>query len=292
MSVEEVVMWEAVASALIIHIGKTAIDKFWNNKDPLKSSVVNNTGIISYAGKDSQGRTVIPKNVTGLQYQQTGTLFGKLYLPDTIQDALVGDEIALVLVIGEDNDQVFLFGADIINGYMIDLPFGLYSVFVFILDPTAVDLFDAEIYAVGFPNAENVNLTGVDFIDVENYNDIWSLVDMSPVRIVNSQPCFLDFILFDTDVETELPRSFSEIFAQESDVFGYYCPRCSTHVTSIICSCGAAIDNLTCPACGVQSPVSDVCPNCFTDIISLRCYRCHQEIDTLICPGCSYRIPV
>ena len=285
-------MWEAVASALIIHIGKTAIDKFWTNKDPLKSPIVNQTGLVSYAGKDSQGRTVIPKNVTGLPYKQSGTLFGNLYLPDTIQEILVGNEIALVLVVGENNDQVFLFEADIDNGYKIDLPFGLYSVFVFILDPTASDIFDAEIYAVGLPNAEDVNLTGIGSIDVENYEDIWSLVDMSPVRITSSQPSFLDFILFDTAVEKELPRSFSEIFAQESEVFGYYCPRCNTHVTSITCTCGAIIDSLTCPACGVQSPVSDICPNCFTDIISLQCYRCHREIDTLICPSCRNRFPV
>jgi len=285
-------MWEAVAIALISHIGKVAIDKFWTNKDPLKSTVVNNAGIISYSGKDPQGRTVISKNITGIQYQQSGTLFGKLYLPDTLQNTLVGDEVALVLVIGEDNDQVLLFEADMYNGYVIDLPFGLYSVFTFVLDPTAVDLFSAEIYGVGLPNAEHIDLTGIDFIDVDNYDDILDLVDLSPVRIFSTQPCFLDFIVFDTDVETDLPRTFSEIFAQESEVFGYYCPRCNTHVTYIICSCGAEIDRFTCPACGVQSPVSDICPNCYTDIKSLRCYRCRNEIDTLICPSCSYHFSV
>lgn len=287
-------MWEAVVSGLIIHIGKTAIDKFWTNKDSPKSPIVNQSGIISYAAKDTKGRTVIPKPATEAGTQQYGTLFGNLYLPETLQNELVGDEIALVLVVGEgrNNDQTMLFEADINNGYVIDLPFGLYSIFVFLLDPSAQDLLRAQIYAVGFPNAENVNLTGIGFIDVEKYDDIWTLVDLSPVRMMSRQPSFLDFILFDTAVETNLPVTFAEMLAQQSDVFGYYCPYCDHHVTSLTCVCGAIIDNFVCPACGVQSPVSDVCPNCYTDIVSLRCNRCYRELDTIACPNCRNLFPV
>jgi hypothetical protein len=288
---KEAMMWEAVASALIIHIGKTAIDKFWTNKDSSSAPVVNQNGIVSYSRKDIEGRTVIPKDLTGPR-QQTGTLFGTFYYPASLQQDLVGDEVALVLVIGEDNEHVLLFEADINSGYKIDLPYGLYSVFVFVLDPSAPDLFEAEIYAVGFPNAENIDLSGIETIDVDRYDDIWSLVDTKPVRMMSSGPFYLDFILFDTEVEADLPLSFAELFEDQKEIFGYYCPRCSTHVTSISCTCGNIIEELSCGSCGAISPVSDICPNCYADITSLQCPRCRRTINSLVCPTCRTLIPV
>lgn len=284
-------MWEAVASALIIHIGKTAIDKFWVSKNSSSAPVVSQNGIVSYGTKDMQGRTVISKDLTGPR-QQVGTLFGNFYFLESLQEDLVGDEVALVLVIGEDNQQVLLFEADIDRGYKIDLPYGLYSVFIFILDPTAQDLINAEIYGVGFPTAENVDLSGLKTISLKKYEDFYNLVDTTPVRIMNANPCYLDFILFDTQVELDLPLSFAELFEDQQDIFGYYCPRCNTHVTSISCTCGNVIDELRCGSCGAISPVSDICPNCYADITSLQCPRCRRTITSLVCPTCWTSIPV
>lgn len=284
-------MWEAVASALIIHIGKSAIDKLWVTKNSSSSPVVSQNGIVSYGSKNMEGRTVISKSLTGPR-QQTGTLFGNFYYLASLQRDLVGDEVALVLVIGEDNDQVFFFEADLNRGYQIDLPYGLYSVFIFVLDPTAADLFDAEIYGVGFPTAENVDLSGLKTISVKKYEDFYNLVDTMPVRIMSSNASYLDFIMFDTQVELDLPLSFAELFEDQKAIFGYYCPRCNTHVTSITCTCGNIIDDLRCSACGTVSPVSDICPNCYTDITSLQCPRCRRAITSLVCPTCYTSIPV
>ena len=285
-------MWEAVASALLIHIGKTAIDKFWSNRHSSKSLVVNQTGNVTRSTRDEAGRTVIRKDLTGLRSQKSESLFGNLYLPSTVQGQIVGDEIGLVLVFGEENEQVLLFEADINHGYEIDLPFGSYSIFVFIIDPEEPDLFDAEIYAVGFPTAQDVDLSGIQTISLDEYEDIWDLVDISPVRIKKGGPFYLDFILFDTDVELDLPKSFSEIFQEEEQELGYICSHCETHVTSIICSCGASIDDIACNSCGSQFPLCDICPNCYTDIESIVCYQCQRIISALNCPGCGNLLPI
>jgi len=281
-----------IASALIIHIGKTAVDKFWSRKDSPRPAVVNQSGSVAYMNKTADGRTVVPKAISDVRYRPTGTIFGNLYFADTLQESLIGDEIVLVLVIGEDNDQFFLFEADLEHGYQIDLPLGLYSFFVFVLDPTAVDLFDAEIFGMGFPNAYDIDLSGIHTVTLQDYEDIWSMIDTAPVRIASFDPSYLDFIVLNTAEEVDLPRSFSELFQDQNEVFGYTCSRCGTHLTYIICRCGAEIDELACDACGVTSPVSDICPNCFTDITNIRCYRCARLITDLSCPSCGNLIPV
>ena len=279
-------MWEAVAIALITHIGKKAIDEFWSFRDSSKSPVVNQTGLISYASQDASGRTVVQKDYAGVKRQQSGTLFGNFYLPESIQDLIEGDEIVLVLVVGADNEQTYLFEADITHGYEIDLPFGFYTVFVFVIDPEADDLFDAEIFAVGFPTAEHIDLTGTDAFTLQDYDDIWDFVDLAPVKITRGGPFYLDFILFDTEVETDLPVSFSELFEEEEEEFGLVCEKCGTHISSIQCLCGATISELTCNSCSAQIPLSDSCPICFADIDSIRCARCHRTISAVNCPGC------
>jgi hypothetical protein len=55
-------MWEAVAIALISHIGKKAIDEFWSSRDSTKSPKVNQTGQVSYTSQNETGRTVLQKD--------------------------------------------------------------------------------------------------------------------------------------------------------------------------------------------------------------------------------------
>ncbi|MFP4035784.1 MAG: hypothetical protein ACLFT5_09805, partial [Desulfovermiculus sp.] len=137
--------------------------------------------------------------------------FGNLYLPDTLQDFLLGDEVVLVLVVGEDNQHVILFEADIDTGYELALQHGLYSIFVFVMDPEAPDLLNAMIFAVGLPCAKDIDLSGIESFFLNEDEDIWGLVDLSQVEITRAGPFYLDFILFDTEQEPEFPLSFSEL---------------------------------------------------------------------------------
>ena len=185
-------MWEMVASALLIHVGKTAVDKFWSNRSSPNHAVVNQTGQVSYAGRSAACRTVIRQSAAGLRRQQSGTLFGSLYLPGTLQDRIQGDEIVLVLVIREDNQQVYLFETDM-GGYEIDLPLGTYSISVFMVDPEEDDLFQAEIYAIGLPTAEGVDLTGIESLSAQSYDDMHSLVSDAPVHVIPGRTVLLGF---------------------------------------------------------------------------------------------------
>ena len=204
-------MFEPVAIALLTYLGKKTIDSFWSSRQSSNSLVVNHTGHITTSHRDAQGRTVIGSGLTGPAVPDHETLFGDLYLPDTLQDFLLGDEIVLVLVIGEDNQEVILFEADIDTGYEIDLQHGLYSIFVFVMDPEEPDFLNATIFAVGLPCAEHIDLSGIESFFLDEDEDIWNLVDLSPVEITRGGPFYLDFILFDTEQEPEFPLSLSEL---------------------------------------------------------------------------------
>jgi hypothetical protein len=207
-------MWEIVVSALLIHLGKKGIDKFWPECRSGKHPVISQTGNLGYAFSDA-GLMQVGKELTVSQYQEYQTLVGNLYIPDTIQNLMVGDEVVLVLVIEETNQEVFLFEADV-EGYKVDLPHGVYSIFVFIVDARVEDLFDALIYAVGFPCAEDINLSDKQSISVDNHEDIWDLIDETPIEITRGGPFYLNFILIDTDEVPEFPQFFSEFLEDES----------------------------------------------------------------------------
>ncbi len=204
-------MFEPVAIGLLTYIGKKTIDAFWSNRQSSNSLVVNHTGQITFSHRDAYGRTVIGSDLTGSAVQDHETLFGDLYLPDTLQDFFLGDEIVLILVVGEDSQQVILFEADIDTGYEIELQHGLYSIFVFVMDPEDPDLLNATIFAVGLPCAEGIDLSGIDSFYLDEDEDIWNLVDLSYVEITRGGPFYLDFILFDTEQEPEFPLSLSEL---------------------------------------------------------------------------------
>lgn len=206
-------MWEIVGASLISYLGKKAIDEFWSGRRSGKHPVVSQSGNVGYASLNA-GRTSIEKKFTVSQFQEHETLFGNLYMPDTIEDLLVGGEIALVLVVEERYQEVLLFEADMDMGYQIDLPYGIYSIFVFIVDTDVDDLFDAMIYAIGFPCAEHLDLSGIDTITAEDHEDIWNLVDDSPIKITRGGPFYLDFILVDTLEVPEFPQFFSEFLEE------------------------------------------------------------------------------
>jgi hypothetical protein len=203
-------MWEVVAVSLISYLGKKTIDEFWSKRRSDSYPVISQDGNIGYANLDS-GRVSVERSLTVSRSQRYETLFGKLYVPDTIEDLLGGDEIALVLVIEERSQQAFLFETNLDEGYQIDLPYGIYSVFVFIVDSDEEDLFDAMIYAIGFPCAEDIDLSDIDHITAEDHEDIWDIIDDSPVKITRGGPFYLDIILIDTEEIPEFPQFFSEI---------------------------------------------------------------------------------
>ena len=67
------------------------------------------------------------------------------------------------------------------------------------------------IYAIGFPCAEGIDLSDIDTITAEDHEDIWDILDDSPVKIIRGGPFYLDIIMIDTEEIPEFPQFFSEI---------------------------------------------------------------------------------
>jgi hypothetical protein len=197
-------MFDAVASALLIHLGKKGVDWLWSelNRGPVISQ---NTGP-GYAAS-GVGRTRINRNFTPSRQTYYENLFGNFYIPYTIGNILCGSEVFIVLLFDQMEQQVLLFEADI-GGYDIELPYGNYYSYVFLMDGEDPNFFDAEIYAVGFPCARHIDLSHVENFETRN---IWGLVDSGSIRINRGGPFVLDFIMIDTYQEQHLPQYFSEI---------------------------------------------------------------------------------
>ena len=204
-------MLEVIATALISHLGKKVIDKFWNSLQAGNAPVVDLTGSMEHTDSHA-GRTLIKKEFTVPEYQEYELILGNFYLAPAIRDLILGHEIPLVLIIEETQQQVFLFEADLEEGYEIDLPHGSYSFYAFLVEKDEDDLFDAEIYAIGFPSS--VDLSSVGEFPRGKDEDVWNLVDDSPKEITRGGSYILDFVLIDLDELPEFPKYFSALLGE------------------------------------------------------------------------------
>lgn len=201
-------MWEPVGIALLIHLGKKAIDRFWQSAQAGNQAIVDSSGHLGTTYVD-RGRVQVARDFTVRHGEQYELIVGNLYVPFSVSEIMTGAEIVLVLVVEERQQNVLLFAADI-EGYAIYLPHGLYSFYVFLMDADEDDLFDALIHAVGLPSG--LDLSDVDTIDLEDHDDVWELVDTAPTPVLPGGPYYLDFILIDTLEVPEFPMFFSELF--------------------------------------------------------------------------------
>ena len=62
-------MLEAIATALIIHLGKKAIDAFWSERSSIQYAVVDQTGKLSHAASYGT-RTLVRTTGTRVRYQE------------------------------------------------------------------------------------------------------------------------------------------------------------------------------------------------------------------------------
>ncbi len=213
-------MIEAIAIALLTHLGKKVIDNFWDARKSGSAPIVDDGGHLGFTAASQNGRTLVNKSFSVPLRQASELVYGDLYLPQSIQDILVGDETAIVLVIEEAQSQVLLFTADVDNGYAINLPHGNYYFYTFIVDSDADDLLNAMIYAVGFPSG--IDLSTIDRFTLDDHDDIWDYVNDVPYEIGPGGPYYLDFILIDTDEVPDFPVYFSELWEGDESEEDYY----------------------------------------------------------------------
>lgn len=199
---------EPIVIGLGIHIGKKAIDGVWKRIQGGEAPIADQSGNLGFTASHA-GRTLVSKEFTVPKYQANELVVGNLYLPDTIMDFMFGNEIPLILIVEETQRQALLFTADLEAGYEVYLPHGIYSFYVFLMDPDSDDFMDAEIYAIGFPST--IDLSDTAGINLADHEDVWNIVSDFPIEITSGGPYALDFILIDTDRVPEFPKFFFEL---------------------------------------------------------------------------------
>lgn len=203
-------LFSGLTVGLLAHLGKKVIDSLWNSVAKgasKKAGGGDNSGAQPFA--KSRHTTVLQDYPVA--YHELTTVTGRFYLPDSIAEELLGDEVALLLAIEETGEDSFLFEVNIKSGYQLDLPYGIYSFYVFLLDGYAENFFEATLYAMGLP--VNVALPDVDELDLDDNNYVWNLVDDVPLDLSPEYDSYLiDFVFIDSLMLPGQPNSISELF--------------------------------------------------------------------------------
>lgn len=201
---------EQIVIPITIYGAKKIIDLMFERMAQGEKPVVDQSFNVGVTGQRG-GRTTVDRRFTTRQNQPNELIVGNFYLPHMVDDMLTGEEVALVIVIEELSQHVLFFPADR-GGYELFLPHGIYSFLVLLMDMVDIDdpLY-ADILAVGLPSA--VDLSGIDDLLVEDYDDVWELFVDEPLRVSYGGPFYLDFVLLDTFEHPEIPDTLWEFFA-------------------------------------------------------------------------------
>jgi len=203
-------MLETIAAALITHLGKKVLDKFWSSLQDGNAPVVDIRGDMDQTTSQA-GRTQVRKMFTVPEYQEEELIVGNFYqdlVLELFTEMIEVPQVPLVLIVEEPQEQLFLFEADLDAGYEIYLPHGVYSFYVLLIDRDEDDLLDAPINAIGFPS--RVELSHGDAAQREGI-DAWELADDSPLEVTHGGPYLLDFVLIDADEIFDFPQSLSDL---------------------------------------------------------------------------------
>jgi hypothetical protein len=201
---------EQILIPVTIHAGKKIVDIIIERVSKGQNPVVDQSFNVGVTSR-SDGRTAVDKGFTTRQNQPGELIVGNFYFPYTVNYLLTGEELVLVIVTEEMNQQVLFFLADQ-EGYELFLPHGAYSFLVLLVAMAGIDdPFYADILAIGLPSA--VDLSGIEDLLVEEYDDIWTLLIHEPLGVSYGGPFYLDFVLLDTFEHPELPDTLWQLFA-------------------------------------------------------------------------------
>jgi len=134
---------------------------------------------------------------TPSSYQTTDelpiSLSGDFLLEESL-DWLRGNEVILLFVFDESYESrgdFYLFSFDF-DGYAIQIQPGDYSFYVFILDPEAPTMPEAEILAVGYPN-------------------LGEITDPNPITLSGYGGLGMDMLVFDRDMFYDVPQFLGDL---------------------------------------------------------------------------------
>ncbi len=204
---------------LLSRIADKALDKFWRDASARKHPIIDLQGNLSYSLSNEDGLLYVRNDFTASPYDEFEFIFGSLFLPDPVQELLSedgdNDKVLLLMVYGEDTQDLLLSELDVSTDYMLDLPHGVYSFFGLILDAGTEDLLDSTIYAIGLPCEDNLNNPDLESFYLENPAEIMEFVNPSPVEITGGGPYYLNLIMLDTEQIPDCPLLLSEFLGED-----------------------------------------------------------------------------
>lgn len=170
---------------------------------------------MGYSLLSEDGLLFVRNDFTAPTYDEYELVFGSLFLLDTVQELLSEDKMLLLMVYRKGTQNLLLSELDVDTKYMLDLPYGQYFFFAFILDAGAEDLLDSTIYAIGLPCKEDLNNPELESFYLGNPVDIQEFVDPTPINIKGGGPFYINSIMIDADKLPEGPIFFSELFQDD-----------------------------------------------------------------------------
>jgi hypothetical protein len=164
---------------------------------------------------NQEGLFFIRNDFTASKYAQYELVFGGFFLPDTVEEILSQNKILLLIVYNQGTQELLLSKLDVDSRFMLDLPYGVYSFFAFIIDAEAESLLNSSVYAVGLPCRENCNNPELE----ENYRkypiDILEFIELSPINIRRGGPFYINLIMINIEEIPDCSMLFSEILHKD-----------------------------------------------------------------------------
>ncbi|AKB52159.1 hypothetical protein MSBRW_2906 [Methanosarcina barkeri str. Wiesmoor] len=161
------------------------------------------------------GILFIRNDFAATKYEQFELVFGDLFLPDTVQEILFKDKVLLLMVYRKNMQDFLLSELRTDVKFMLDLPRGEYSFFVFLLDAGAESLLSSTVYAIGFPSRMNLNSPELETFYLKHPVDIWEFVDPSPVDIKRGGPFYINMIMVNIEQIPGCSLLFSELLQED-----------------------------------------------------------------------------
>lgn len=180
-----------------------------------KGPIIDFQGTLSYSLLNEEGILFIRNDFTATNYEYFGLVFGDLFLPDTVQELLLKGKVLLLMVYRKGSQNLLLSELRMDVKFMLDLPFGQYFFFVFLLDAGAESLLNSTIHAIGFPSRLHLNSPELETFYIKHPAEIWEFIDPSPIEIKHGGPFYINIIMVNIEQVPGCSLLFSELLQED-----------------------------------------------------------------------------
>lgn len=199
----------SVVGGLLLKGGSRAIDHFFDEVIKGKQPVLDQTGIVASTRLGTDQHQYVTSNAVRAQRRRTVTIGGRLFFPDELSQLVSDGDIVLALVLDVHFDRLALFQADPDVEFLLTLEPGSYLFYMFVLAPDADDIYASSIDGVGFPSA--IDLSSIDNILLDNYEDVGALIDDRPIDLPPGGPYQQDFVVLDALDLEDVPDTLDQL---------------------------------------------------------------------------------